>query len=163
MGGIDINNFTGQILDCLEKSELSNKVKIVIVLGSGAPWLTQVEEKVGQSRFHGRVLVDITNMAEVLTESDVAIGAAGSSALERCCLGVPSYVLSTAKNQKEGALALKSVGAIYLSTDPARLVKEVCSVFANHDKATELEKMSFYASQITEGIGVDNVLAHLVK
>jgi spore coat polysaccharide biosynthesis predicted glycosyltransferase SpsG len=122
-----------------------------------------VEEKVGQSRFHGRVLVDITNMAEVLTESDVAIGAAGSSALERCCLGVPSYVLSTAKNQKEGALALKSVGAIYLSTDPARLVKEVCSVFANHDKATELEKMSFYASQITEGIGVDNVLAHLVK
>jgi len=43
--------------------------------------------------------------------ADVSIGAAGTTAWERCALGWPAIVLAVAENQREGALALKRSGA----------------------------------------------------
>jgi hypothetical protein len=39
------------------------------------------------------------DMAQLMYDADVAIGAAGSSVWERCCLGLPQVLLQTADNQ----------------------------------------------------------------
>lgn len=39
-------------------------------------------------------------MAQLIYEADLAIGAAGSSVWERCCLGLPQVLMLTADNQK---------------------------------------------------------------
>ena len=50
-------------------------------------------------------------MAELMIAADLAVGGAGVSALERCCLGLPSLVLVLADNQRANAEALQRAGA----------------------------------------------------
>ncbi|MBL6431055.1 MAG: hypothetical protein HPM95_06840 [Alphaproteobacteria bacterium] len=54
---------------------------------------------------------DIRDMAGFLSRMDLAVGAAGSSAWERCCLGLPSVMLVIADNQQAIAHALSEAGA----------------------------------------------------
>lgn len=57
-------------------------------------------------------------MAELMANSDVAIGAAGATTWERCCLGVPSLIILLADNQKETIEVLvESAIALKGSTD----------------------------------------------
>ncbi|HKT53705.1 MAG TPA: glycosyltransferase, partial [Caulobacteraceae bacterium] len=55
--------------------------------------------------------VDADDMAALMTDADIAIGAGGSSAWERCCLGLPSLVVILAENQRENTQALVEQGA----------------------------------------------------
>lgn len=52
----------------------------------------------------------VDNMAALLARADLAIGAGGVSSLERCCLGLPSVVVSIADNQVEPSAALARQG-----------------------------------------------------
>ena len=58
-------------------------------------------------------------MAELMSQSDFAIGASGSSAWERCVLGVPSISYVVADNQINIANKLQKIGALVVikSTD----------------------------------------------
>ena len=42
----------------------------------------------------------VDDVAGLMGRADLAIGAAGSTAWERCCLGLPSIVLALAANQE---------------------------------------------------------------
>lgn len=85
-----------------------------------------------------------TQMAELALHADLAIGAGGMSAWERCYLGLPSLIVSTAENQRKVAVALQEAGcAVDLGSafqlDPSRLVREVLR-FVDHPGL--LERMS---------------------
>jgi UDP-2,4-diacetamido-2,4,6-trideoxy-beta-L-altropyranose hydrolase len=57
----------------------------------------------------------VDNIAEIMRMADIAIGAGGSATWERCCLGLPSAILSVAKNQEELSEGVARAGAaIYL-------------------------------------------------
>ncbi|WP_222115807.1 hypothetical protein [Chromobacterium vaccinii] len=71
---------------------------------------TQVE----QLRYKATVLVGVSNMAELIADHDLAIGAAGGSAWERCCLGLPCLLFIQAENQRQGTEALQAAGAAYI-------------------------------------------------
>jgi len=45
----------------------------------------------------------VDNIAEIMSNSDIAIGAAGSTAWERCCLGLPTIQMVISKNQSFSA------------------------------------------------------------
>jgi UDP-2,4-diacetamido-2,4,6-trideoxy-beta-L-altropyranose hydrolase len=111
MGGVDISNVTGEILNIIEKSDLSKSIKIVVVMGKAAPYLKQIKQLANQLSLKVDVKVDVKNMAELMSNSDLAIGAAGSTAWERCCLGLPSIMIVLAKNQQLVAETLSKAGA----------------------------------------------------
>jgi UDP-2,4-diacetamido-2,4,6-trideoxy-beta-L-altropyranose hydrolase len=54
------------------------------------------------------VYVNTPRLPSLMADADIAVGAAGVSALERCCLGLPSIVFITADNQARQAAALAS-------------------------------------------------------
>lgn len=112
MGGIDKDNVTGQILCAIEGSSISKTCKVTVVMGAFAPWLLSVKEQAAKSLFNILVKVDINNMAEEMANSDLAIGAAGGGAWERCSLGLPTILLPIAKNQIQVAESLGKVGAV---------------------------------------------------
>lgn len=96
-----------------------------------------------------------------MTESDLAIGAAGSTTWERCCLGVPSLIVVLADNQQGIATALDASGAgvnLGWAEDSGfseRLVK------AMHRFATEpnaLAIMSDTAQGLVHGDGAQRVM-----
>jgi len=111
LGGVDKDNITCQVLDALDASALTEALEITVVMGPHAPWLAAVRERAQTMRRPTRVLVGVSDMARLMTESDLAIGAAGSTAWERCCLGLPTIQLVLAENQREAALAFSRLDA----------------------------------------------------
>ena len=80
-------------------------------MGPHAPWLAQVQTQAAQMPSPTEVRVGVDNMAQLMAESDLAIGAAGSTSWERCCLGVPTIQVVLAQNQVAIAQALSQADA----------------------------------------------------
>jgi spore coat polysaccharide biosynthesis predicted glycosyltransferase SpsG len=49
-----------------------------------------------------------------MAEADIAIGSGGGTSLERCCLGLPSLVITVADNQRSSVSSLVQAGAVTL-------------------------------------------------
>ncbi len=160
MGGIDSNNATGQILQSLIGCFFPKDNKITIVMGSRAPWLEQVLILAAKMPWPTEVKIDVQNMAELMANSDLAIGAAGSTSWERCCLGLPALIGVLANNQEPIADALNLAGAAMKFKDPTKIntmIKEL-----THD-LTMLANMSARAAEITDGLGVKRVAAQILE
>jgi spore coat polysaccharide biosynthesis predicted glycosyltransferase SpsG len=53
-------------------------------------------------------------MAGLMMSADLAVGAGGGSAWERCCLALPTLLIVTADNQNLQANAIASAGGAFL-------------------------------------------------
>lgn len=97
LGGVDKDNATMQILLTL-RAKLSEFQSVTVIVGQSNPHKIQVKEFCNEYRncsFHEQV----SNMAEIMSQSDLAIGAGGATTGERIFLGLPSLVFSLAPNQ----------------------------------------------------------------
>ena len=160
MGGVDKNDVTGRVLDALHACSLAADCRISVVMGPHAPWLEQVRERAANMPWSTEVLVNISDMARLMADSDLAIGAAGGTSWERCCLGLPSLILVLAENQRKGAQALQAAGAAWCieASDLDRGLPEMLDAFC---EAKTLQRMSVAAAVICNGLGVNHVVSHL--
>jgi spore coat polysaccharide biosynthesis predicted glycosyltransferase SpsG len=94
-------------------------------------------------------------MARLMADSDLAIGAAGGTAWERCCLGVPALVVVLAQNQRAGAQALAASGAALLVGEGDSIPTAMPPVLAAAARPEALIDMSRKASSIVDGRGVE--------
>lgn len=156
MGGVDIDNVTGQVLTALTKSDLSQSIRINVVMGPHAPWLNQVKEQAAKMMQPTSVLAGVNNMAQLMADSDLCIGAAGSTSWERCCVGLPSIMLVLAPNQLKGALALQNLGASKVIEIHKQITKYM---FTNE----MLKKLSQAAAAVTDGLGGERVATLMVE
>ena len=111
LGGVDKDNVTGSLLNALRASDLPKDMRISVVMGGQAPWIESVKAEAASLPWRTEVLVGVSNMAEIMADADLALGAAGGTAWERCCLGLPSILVVLAENQRAGASALAKAGA----------------------------------------------------
>lgn len=162
MGGVDKDNATGQVLEALHSCPLPTDCQITVVLGTTAPWLAEVEQLAQDMRWPTQVKVGVSDMAQLMADSDLAIGAAGATSWERCCLGLPTIMLVLADNQRNVAQGLERAGAVQVLQRPQaipdslpRLLNSLCS-----SPALQAE-MSEAAARITDGHGVTTVIQHL--
>jgi len=163
MGGVDKDNATGKIFTALMHAELPLDCRITVVMGPHAPWLDQVRAQAANMPVSVEVLVNVKNMAELMAVSDLAIGAAGSTAWERCCLGLPSIVLTLADNQVAGATALASTGCSVLIKDVSTLEQELKQAIHYLAQPGSLLQSSHAAASITDGEGAQRVKEQLLK
>ena len=159
MGGVDQPNATGQVLEALKTCPLPADCKVTVVMGSKAPWLEQVREIAATLPWLTEVRIDITDMAQVMVDSDLAIGAAGSTSWERCCLGLPTLLVVLADNQKSAALHMSRIGISHT----LRLDQALSSTLHHllSEAATQpgwLSAMSSKAAAVTDGIGSELVV-----
>lgn len=117
MGGADPDNYTGRVLEQLAQADLDDIKEIIVVMGATAPHLKTVREAAEKLSVSVKVKTNVSNMAELMANSDLAIGAAGATTWERCCLGLPTIQIVIAENQKEIADALAKEGVVILATD----------------------------------------------
>ena len=160
MGGVDKDNVTGHILESLEGFSLPADMQITVVMGSNSPWLRQVQLQAAEmrSQLPVQVLAGVGDMARIMVNSDLAIGAAGGMAWERCCLGVPSIVLILAENQQSGAMALQKIGAAIIINEPKQIREKLTSYFESAGMTNWLAGISQVAAKITDGSGVVRVI-----
>ncbi|MBU3071028.1 UDP-2,4-diacetamido-2,4,6-trideoxy-beta-L-altropyranose hydrolase [Aestuariicella sp. G3-2] len=162
MGGVDKNNATGLILDALGKADLPGGCQIAVVMGATAPWLDTVRQQAQSLSHPTNILTGVNNMAQLMANSDLAIGAAGATSWERCCLGLPTVMIELAENQRQVAHGLVLVGAVNALSSGVQITVELPNVLsALIGSKGELEKMSRAAAQVTDGLGVQAVIGHL--
>jgi spore coat polysaccharide biosynthesis predicted glycosyltransferase SpsG len=152
MGGVDKDNVTGRVLQALQGCKLPEDLRITVVMGPHAPWLDEVQALSARMLWPTQVLVGVSNMAQLMAESDLAIGAAGSTSWERCCLGLPSLQLVLALNQQSINAALYEVGAV-VSVKAKRLNIELKQFFYRTKIIDDLKDMSQAAQAVCDGEG----------
>ena len=162
MGGVDKDNATGRILDVIQLCPLPPDLHITVVMGPHAPWLHQVQAQAAHMSRPTQVLVGVSDMAQLMADSDLAIGAAGGTAWERCCLGLPGLALVVAENQQAGAAALQKVGAAIA----IQSIPEIQDIMENRllsgDGSTIFRQLSLTAAQVTSGNGVSKIIDRLM-
>ena len=103
-----------KVLEELAKSEYAKNCAFTVVLGRSYTYTTTLYAFLRESKLKVSVLSNVKNMAEIMSKSDLCIGAAGSTSWERCCLALPTISLAIADNQIEIAEQLgKRNVAIY--------------------------------------------------
>lgn len=155
MGGVDLPNATGAVLAALGACSLSGNGEIDVVMGAEAPHLAAVRTQAAAMPWPTRVHTNINNMAELMAFSDVAIGAAGSTSWERCCLGLPSILVLLADNQIAGGFAFEQAGAARVIPRIDAIADELPRLFA--EVAANLPAMSARAAALTDGLGAKRV------
>jgi len=155
-GGIDSHNYTGRTIEALSEIEIPD-LHVDVVIGSQHPYCEEVESV---CKKHGFILhVQTDKMAELMASADYAIGAGGSATWERCCLGLPTLILSLAYNQIEIAKGLDILGAgkyidIQNNENSADFPKIVFSVLRNNK---QMKLFSEKAYSVVDGQGVDRL------
>jgi len=147
MGGVDVDNVTENILDELKLCNLPNDIDITVVMGGSAPHLESVKSKAITLPYKTEVKVDVGNMAEVMANSDIAIGAAGATTWERCCLGLPTIQFVIAKNQLFSAETLAQHNIVKL----AKEIKE--TAYLLESSSEWMKSVGSIALEICDGMG----------
>jgi UDP-2,4-diacetamido-2,4,6-trideoxy-beta-L-altropyranose hydrolase len=95
LGGVDANNVTLLVLRTLINRA---DFRVTVLLSPRAPNYLQVKHFCNRHR-HILHLDFVDDMAFLMLESDIAVGAPGSTSWERACLGLPNVVIPLADNQ----------------------------------------------------------------
>jgi spore coat polysaccharide biosynthesis predicted glycosyltransferase SpsG len=156
MGSVDADNVTEQIVKEIETCDLPNDINITVVMGSSAPHLESVKEIVGILPYKSEVKVDVDNMAEIMANADMAIGAAGATTWERCCLGLPTIQIVIAKNQSVIAKLLARKDAIKFLQDMGQLASMI------KNPTSWMKSITNVAKQISDGLGSKRVASKII-
>jgi UDP-2,4-diacetamido-2,4,6-trideoxy-beta-L-altropyranose hydrolase len=159
MGGVDQHNATGQVLQSLKECALPQACRITVVMGLTAPWLQGVQELAAQMPWPTEVVVNVDDMAQRMADSDLAIGAAGSTSWERCCLGLPTLLVVLAENQQPGAQGIEAARAARLIGAASDIATQLPLAVAELIESERHSRMSLAASAVTGGRGVEKVLS----
>ena len=100
-------------------------------------------------------------MAEIMINSDLCIGEAGSTSWERCCLGIPTITIAIANNQINIAEQLsKRNVAIY--SNVSNLLRNF-EQFFDLSGTEILRALSMNSCQTCDGLGTLRVVEELEK
>jgi UDP-2,4-diacetamido-2,4,6-trideoxy-beta-L-altropyranose hydrolase len=103
-GGADIHNWTGRTIDVLASQNLGD-IFIDVVISRDHQHGDEIRE-IGKQHANIAIHAALPSLAELMVKADLAIGAGGVTTWERCCLGLPTLVVTLAENQKPIALEL---------------------------------------------------------
>lgn len=107
MGGVDPDGATLRIVRALGQLR-DPAARVRVVVGASNPHAASLIEEVKDPRIE--LLAGVADMTEPMRWADLAISAAGTTALELCFMGVPALLVVLAENQEHGAAALADAG-----------------------------------------------------
>ncbi|MDQ8021285.1 MAG: UDP-2,4-diacetamido-2,4,6-trideoxy-beta-L-altropyranose hydrolase [Moraxellaceae bacterium] len=107
--------------------------------------------------------VDVADMTTLYRSADLAIGAAGTSAWERCAMGLPTVLLSLTEKQSQGAEALAALGgSVHLGRATAESIVALTGlVRALAHSPDWLSVLSRQAAEVCDGQGALRVAARM--
>jgi len=111
MGGSDSSNMTIRVLEGIKLLSRPD-IAIDVVVGQANSRKEEVKQfcdGMPNTTFYCQV----DNMAELMVNADLAIGAGGTATWERCMVGLPTITVIVERNQLEPTLAVARVGGIY--------------------------------------------------
>jgi UDP-2,4-diacetamido-2,4,6-trideoxy-beta-L-altropyranose hydrolase len=162
MGGADPDNVTEKVINALADSGLEVKA----VVGGSNPHLASLRQAAmaaSKGATSVELVINASNMPELMRWADMAIAAGGSTAYELAFTGLPTLFVILAGNQEESTLELERQGfGICLGDrsqfDKHHLQKELEALAGNHKGRASFARRG---RQIVDGMGSERVVAVL--
>ena len=140
-------------------------LQVDVVVGSFSRNLNEIDRLAAALAPAATVHRSVSDMASLMTDADFAVGAAGGTSWERCCLGLPTLVVVTADNQCDIARSLAAAGAIDLVGDAGTVTVEMLAdrIAALRNDAPRRHAMAQAAASICDGQGAARAVDALIK
>jgi UDP-2,4-diacetamido-2,4,6-trideoxy-beta-L-altropyranose hydrolase len=140
---------------------VASTIAIDVLIGSQCPNLVAIRDAAAHA--NAELHVDARDVAGLMAKADLSLGAPGSTAWERCCLGLPSALVLLADNQRDNARALEAAGAATIlgtraELSPGLVARHLEDLLAN---PTRLAEMARHAAAVCDGDGARRVVAAL--
>jgi len=160
-GGADTHNLTERSLNALLITGLG--LEIDVVISPAAASYHKIKAMAGSASVYIHENVGLDKMAQLMSSADLAIGAAGGTSWERCCLGLPSVVIVTARNQDNVAQELKrQEAALVLGWHDDITEVTIAEVVQQLNASPErLSSLSQQSSRVCDGWGADLIATAL--
>jgi UDP-2,4-diacetamido-2,4,6-trideoxy-beta-L-altropyranose hydrolase len=158
-GAVDAPNLCGLTIAAFRN--LNATIEIDVAVGSASPNINMLRDMATDDASPAHIVVDSDEIPALMAAADFAVGAAGGTGWERCCLGLPSLIITIADNQRENAAALQGAGAAKWlseahSASPDRLAAEINSLVADRSARA---LMRTAALAITDGLGANRAVS----
>lgn len=165
LGGIDKNNATGRVLDALAAADAAAELRITVVMGGSAPHLDAVRARAATMPMPTQVAAGVHDMAQRMTVADLCIGAAGSTAWERCTLGLPTLQVVLADNQLEAArgMAAAGVSRALPFPDAPDFATALAAGLTELSFPGAYRAMARSAATLTDGLGAVRLAARMIQ
>lgn len=159
MGGTDLLNATHTALNIIANSVLSHKVTVDILLGQQSEHYHSTYD-VNDFPFTIHIHPVNTPIHELMLAADIAIGAGGSTAWERCCLGIPTFLMTIAQNQHDAAKGLMEHNAAIMLGDMDNFNFADASALFNKTVSdiSALKQLTTHAAEICDGNGCQRII-----
>ena len=140
---------------------IDRTLPVTVVAGGAEENCRLAIRKLGLLR--AKLMTWTNDIGALMAAADVMIGAAGATAWERCCLGLPSLILTAAADQAATAAHLDQAGAaIHLGAagevTPERITETLQGLRSDRDR---MRMLSQTAAAEIDGAGADRVAAAL--
>ena len=155
LGGLDHLNVTAIVISALHDAGAFESVDVV--LAASAPHLETVRAAIKPGMTLHVGLGD--EIADLFADADLAIGAPGGTSWERCCVGLPTLLVTTADNQRLIARNLVTAGAAVelgdaTDLDPGQVTSAIRDLIRSPER---LADMSTAAARICDGRGASRL------
>ena len=153
MGGVDKPNVTLEVLEALSMREA--KLDTTVLLSERAPHFNSVSSFCTANQDWVKHIPFSENIANLMLKHTVAIGAPGSTAWERACMGLPSIIIPLAKNQLKIGKSLVDAGSATLLSE-----EEIANTlnFKLDELLSDYEKIKNNNLKISDGLGAKRVV-----
>lgn len=160
LGATDPENVTSWVLNDLRQCGWLRH--LTVLLSPSAPHLSAVQRDLASNFADGNLVVGASpsEVAALYSEADIAVGASGVSAYERCCLGLPTIMLVLADNQRDISAGLARAGAVENLGVPKHLhAGAIANAIRNlTEDAAHLKMMTEHAWNVCDGLGAQRVV-----
>lgn len=161
-GGVDEQDYLTRSLMCVA-SVFSNQVSVVLVAPEMGPNYRTVLEFC--ARYPNiEIFSGGGSLANLMMESQLAIGACGATTWERACLGLPALGVAFSRNQTLVAKNAGESGACYiLPENHSEFESELCA------KLTELKEFGLSKSwsercfEVCDGLGAQRIASEMIS
>lgn len=159
MGSADKENITAIVLGVLSDDKQPFIGKISVILGRLSPNIKHVRDICRNMPIQTELIVEPSNIAELMATSDYAISNCGVTSLELCCLGVPSIACVVADNQLPTAKFMReNKCAIVIENNDYLDISLRQALYIMRSRAVR-RNISARSSMVTDGEGAERVAA----
>ena len=160
-GGADTGNLTGLAIAAFLSLNRSD-IGLDVVINPNGPHSDTIRRQVhGQQNI--TLHAGLPSLAPLMVKADLAIGGGGATSWERCCLGLPTLVITLAENQEPIAAELDRQGLVrWLGRQDKVSQKKLVQELTEIVDAGLSPSWSRSCQQLVDGGGVGRVCSILL-
>lgn len=163
MGGSDPAGLTLKVLKAIEK--LDGDFRVLVIIGCGFMYDAELTDWLTKAKRTYQICRDVTDMAAVMAEADVAVASFGATSYELAAMGLPAIYLCLTHDHEESAqLFEKSEIAInagqFEKTSVEKMGDILRKLLMNHEQRFAYGNR---AKQLIDGYGTNRIAAMIIN